>query len=297
MLLSVVKFLISRFKKKANWRDIQGVRNAFEKVILKYGVPNKACRYESVQIGSMQAEWIIPLANPDDNRVLLYFHGGGFATGSYITHRPHVSQLVMHSKIRALVINYRLAPEDKYPAALDDALMAYQWLLNKQYQPGRIAFGGDSAGGGLVVSTLLYLRDHQVPLPKCAICMSPWLDLTLSGASYADREAEDVMLVREAFPFWVHNYIGEADARSPYISPLFGDLRQLPPVYIQVGTAEMLYDDSLSFAKRAEEAGSPVTLDVFPGYFHVFQAFFRLLSMARRANEKIAAFLAAQLPA
>jgi monoterpene epsilon-lactone hydrolase len=244
----------------------------------------------------MKAEWIIPVtADPEDKRVLLYFHGGGYAAGSINTHRPQVSQMVAYSGIKALMIEYRLAPENKYPAAIDDAALAYEYLLKNNYLPEKIAFGGDSAGGGLTIATLLYLRDHNMPLPKCAICLSPWLDLTLSGDSIIANEKLDVMLIREAFPEWVKNYLGDVDPATPYASPYFADLHGLPPIYIQVGTAEMLMDDSVRFARKAQEQGVPVTIDVYEGYFHVFQAFFRILRTARRANRKLAAFLAEQL--
>ena len=295
MMLSIIKHTVRKFKKKADWRDITRVRYGFEKITTKYAKVNPACRYEPFQMDHMKAEWIISVDKPDTNRVLLYFHGGGYATGSINTHRAHISQLVMHSGIKALMIDYRLAPENKFPAAVDDAVYAYEWLLKNNYLPDRIAFGGDSAGGGLTVATLLYLRDQNKPLPKCAICMSPWLDLTQSGDSFNTKEKIEPMLVKEAMPVWAANYLGEADARSSYASPLFGELNGLPPIYIQVGTDEILLDDSVRFAQKAQAAGAPVTIDTYPGYFHVFQAFFRILKTAREANKKLAAFLVQQI--
>jgi monoterpene epsilon-lactone hydrolase len=295
MILSILKCAMRRFKKKANWRDISDVRYGFEQIGRKYDKVNKFCRHGSFQIERMKAEWIIPKANPDTKKVLLYFHGGGYAAGSINTHRAQVSQLVMLSGIRALLIEYRLAPEHKYPAPIEDAVLAYDWLLANNYLPEHIAFGGDSAGGGLTVGALLYLRDQGKPLHKCAICLSPWLDLTLSGGSQVTKELADPMLVKEAFPLWVSNYLGDADPRSPYASPLFAELHGLPPVYIQVGSEEMLLDDSVRFADKAKAAGSTVTLEIFEGYFHVFQAFFRVLNQAREANKKLAAFLVQQL--
>ena len=295
MMLSIVKSAVRRFKSKANWRNISNVRYGFEQIGRKFDKVNKACRYDSFQIERMKAEWIIPAHNADDTRVLLYFHGGGYAAGSISTHRAQVSQMVMHSGIKTLLIEYRLAPEHKYPAPIEDAVLAYDWLLSKGYLPERIAFGGDSAGGGLTVATLLYLRDNNKPLPKCAICLSPWLDLTLSGESQVTKEQAEPMLVKEAFPLWVNNYLADADPRSPYASPLFADLQGLPPIYIQVGTDELLLDDSTRFAQKAKEAGVAVTIDIYEGYFHVFQAFFRVLKKAREANKKLAAYLVAQI--
>jgi monoterpene epsilon-lactone hydrolase len=295
MMLSLIKYAVGRFKKKADWRDINRVRHGFEKISTKYAKINKACSYEPFMLEHMKAEWIKPIGRPDTNRVLLYFHGGGYAAGSINTHRPHISQLVMLSGIKALMIEYRLAPEHKYPAQIDDAVLAYDWLLKNNYLPDRIAFGGDSAGGGLAIASLLYLRDHGKPLPKCAICLSPWLDLTLSGESHAVNEKLDVMLVREAFPLWVKNYLGEVGPRTPYASPVFADLHGLPPIYIQVGTVEMLQDDSILFAEKAKAAGVDIKIDIYPGYFHVFQAFFRILKVAREANKKLAAFMVEQI--
>lgn len=295
MMLSVIKYAIRRFKKKADWRDINRVRYGFEKIASKYARPNKACRYEPFTIGNMKAEWIIPTQKPDTNRVLLYFHGGGYAAGSINTHRLHISQLVMYSGIKALLIDYRLAPENKFPAPVEDATLAYEWLLQNNYLPERIAFGGDSAGGGLTVATLLSLRDQNMPLPKCAICMSPWLDLTSSGISQITKEHLEPMLVKEAMPVWAAQYLGDADPRSPYASPLFADLHGLPPIYIQVGTDELLLDDSVRFEQKAKEAGVEVSVDIYLNYFHVFQAFYQVLKTARNANKKLAAFMAQQI--
>lgn len=294
-MLSIVKYAMRRFKAKAQWQNIFEVRYGFEQIGRKYDKVNKACRYESFQIDRMKAEWIVPKSKPDTNRVLLYFHGGGYAAGSINTHRAQVSQLVQLSGIKALLIEYRLAPEHQFPAPIDDALFAYEWLLKSNYLPERIAFGGDSAGGGLTIATLLNLRDQGLPLPKCAICLSPWLDLTLSGESQTTKENAEPMLVKEAFPLWVNNYLGDADPKSPYASPIFAELNGLPPIYVQVGTEELLYSDSITFVEKAKAAGSPVTLDIYEGYFHVFQAFFRVLKTAREANKKLAAYLVQQI--
>ena len=297
MILSIVKYAIKRFQKNAQWQDIQRVRFGFEKLTKKYDRRSKQCRYEPFLIDDMKAEWIIPIKTPDTNRALLYFHGGGYAAGSINTHRSHISQLSKLSGFRVLMIDYRLAPEHKYPAPIDDAVKAYEWLLRNNYLPERIAFGGDSAGGGLTVATLLYLRDNGMALPKCAICLSPWLDLTLSGESQASKAQLEPMLVKEAFPLWVSNYLGDVDPRTPYASPIFAELKGLPPIYVQVGTDELLLDDSTRFVQLANEAGSSVTLDIYEGYFHVFQSFFMVLRTARKANKKLADFIVAQIGA
>ena len=295
MILSVVKYTIRRFKEKADWRDLVKVRRGFERLARRYDHPNKACSYQPIMIGDMKAEWIVARDKPDTNRVLLYFHGGGYAAGSINTHRAQVAQMVMHSGVKALMIDYRLAPENKFPAPVDDAVRAYEYLLRNNYMPECIALGGDSAGGGLTVATLLSLRDQGLAMPRCAICMSPWLDLTQSGQSQITNETKEVMLVKEALPLWAKQYLGDADPQSAYASPLFADLRGLPPVYIQVGSDEILLDDSLRFSERARAAGVTVHLDIFEGYFHVFQGFWMLLRKAREANKKLAEYLIQQL--
>ena len=297
MILSVVKYAIRRFKSKADWRDIKRVRYGFEKIASKYGKLNDKCRYEPFVIDEMKAEWIIAKEKPDTNRVLLYFHGGGYAAGSINTHRNHISQIVMHSGIKALLIDYRLAPEIKFPAPIEDAIMAYEYLLKNNYRPDRIAFGGDSAGGGLTIATLLSLREQNMPLPKCAICLSPWLDLTQSGESQITKEKAEPMLVKEALPLWTSNYLGNTDPKNPYASPLFADLKGLPPIYIQVGTDEILLDDSTRFYNIAKDTGVNITIDIYEGYFHVFQAFYTVLRKAREANEKLADFMVTQIGA
>jgi hypothetical protein len=142
---------------------------------------------------------------------------------------------------------------------------------------------------------MLYLRDNHIPLPQCAICLSPWLDLTCSGESMTTKAKEEPMLIAEAMPFWAGKYLGNTDPKTPYASPIYADLRGLPPTYIQVGTAEVLLDDSTRYAARAQEHAAPVTLDIYPDYFHVFQSFFRILPKARQANRKLAQYLMEQL--
>ncbi|MBS1594159.1 MAG: alpha/beta hydrolase [Bacteroidetes bacterium] len=297
ILLWFIKWLIRRVQRQADWRNIARVRGGFEKIGRRFDFRSRKCRYEAFTIDGMQAEWLIPLAPHDDSKALLYFHGGGYAAGSINTHRPHISQVARLANVRTLMINYRLAPENKFPAPIEDAVKAYDYLLAQGYKPEHIAFGGDSAGGGITLGTLLWLRDHQRLLPQCAICLSPWTDLTHTGGSFAANDKIEPMLIAEAMPYWAANYMGDADLRNPYASPLFGDLHGLPPIYIQVGTAELLLDDSLRFAAKAKEAGVDVSIDVYEGFFHVFQAFFMILCTARRANKKLAAFVSSRLGA
>ena len=292
--LYFVKKLIKKFQQKSQWENIPRSRAGFEKLTNRVPSHHPDVDYELFQIEDLKAEWMLP-KNADTKKVLLYFHGGGYAVGSPNTHRALISQIAIEANVKALAIDYRLAPEHKFPAPIHDAVKAYQWLLANGYPPHQIAFGGDSAGGGLTFATLLYLRDNKISLPKCAIALSPWTDLTLSNPSHEKNKIIEPMLLPEAFPLWVKNYVGDTDPKTPYASPLFADLQNLPPIYIQVGTEEILLDDSVRFAERAIEQGLNVKLDIYKGYFHVFQGFFRILYKARQANRKLAAFLVEQL--
>lgn len=291
--LFLIKRFLNKLKSRVDYTDILLARRGFERVS-KFNKPRQGFKYATENIGDIKTEWVMP-NGADEKKVLLYFHGGGYATGSINTHRTLVSQIARNAGITALSVEYRLAPEHKFPAAVEDAFAAYQWLLQKGYLPQNICFGGDSAGGGLTLATLLYVRDKNTPLPKCAIALSPWTDHTFTGNSYQANRLIDPMLVAEGFPVWSKHYTGDADPKNPYISPLFGDLHGLPPVYIQVGEDELLLDDSTRFAAKAKEAGVDIALDVFPEMFHVFQAFLRILPTARQANLQLGNFLKKQL--
>lgn len=294
--LFVIKKLLRRIKTRTDYNNIEYARRGFEKVVSRWNTHLKGFTYEQFHIGSMKCEWITP-ENADTSKVLLFFHGGGYATGSINTHRALVSKLAEYAGIKALVIDYRLAPENKYPAPIEDAATAHQWLMQNGFSNSQICFGGDSAGGGITIGTLLYLRDNNIPLPKCAITLSPWLDLTGSGDSFKTKHDEDPMLVAAGLPVWGKNYAGDADLKSPYASPIFHSLKNLPPVYIQVGEEEILLDDSIRFEKKAKEDGVNVRLEIYPKKFHVFNAFWRILPKAREANKKLGAFLKEQLTA
>jgi monoterpene epsilon-lactone hydrolase len=288
--LFFIKNLLSTLKSRVDYHNLLFARRGFERLTGRFNKPLNGFKYIADKIGDMHVEWVVP-EGADANKALLYFHGGGYATGSINTHRAEVSQIARDAGIRALIINYRLAPEHKYPAALEDATAAYHWLLQTGYTNNDICFGGDSAGGGLTICTLLYLRDRDIPLPNCAIALSPWLDHTMTGASYLGKKDIDPMLVAEGMPIWSKHYIGETDPKTPYISPIFADLQGLPPIYIQVGEDEMLLDDSTRFAEKARAEGADVSLDIYPEMFHVFQAFWRVLPISRQANIKLGEFL------
>lgn len=215
------------------------------------------------------AEWIqVPDA---DWGVILYLHGGAYALGSISTHREFVARLARAAGMRGLAINYRLAPEHPFPAAMEDATAAYEWLLGIGVEPSRIVVAGDSAGGGLALAALVALRDTGKPLPAGAVCISPWTDLTLSGASVQSKAHLDCVLDPDSLEMYARLYAGERDRTSPLISPLYADLSDLPPLLMQVGTDEILLDDATRCAAKARQAGVSVSLEVWDEMFHVFQ--------------------------
>jgi monoterpene epsilon-lactone hydrolase len=226
--------------------------------------------------------------------VILYFHGGVYVIGTAVASVPLVSQVVRRAGARAITLDYRLAPEHPYPAAVDDARAAYEGLLAQGIDPGQIALAGESAGGGLAVATLLALRKAGTPLPAGAFLMSPYADLTLSGETLADRQALDAVLTPEGLRARVPDYVAAADPSDALISPIFGDLSGLPPLLIQVGSNEILLSDALRLAARAALSDVQVTLEVIPGVPHVFQGFAGLLDEAGAALDRAADFLNAQ---
>ncbi len=205
--------------------------------------------------------------------MLLYFHGGGYVIGSVASHRELASRLAAQAGCAALVVDYRLAPEHPFPAAVQDARAAYRWLLANGCDPSRIVLAGDSAGGGLCVVLLTVLRDANEPLPAAAVLLSPWTDLALKGESIRSKARQDPMLHESQLRRWARWYRGAERAEHPSISPLYAELAGLPPIYIQVGTAEMLLDDARRLVERARECGVRTGLDEWEGMFHVFQVF------------------------
>jgi monoterpene epsilon-lactone hydrolase len=269
-------------------------RAAFERLTDLLPGRLAGCSYESIRVFDMPAEWITPKRSKSD-KVLLFIHGGGYATGSVRTHRALASQIAIHARIRALSIDYKLAPEHKFPTQIEQCVSAYEFLLDQGYKPGDIAIGGESAGGGLTGGTLNYLKDYGIPLPACAIFMSPWLDLTASGRSIITNKHKDPMVPYKGIPLWARNYAGEENLTDPYASPLFGDLTGLCPVYIQVGECEILLSDSTRYAEKAKNAGVDVTMEVWPDMFHAWQGFWMVMPEGKAAIAKLGAFLREKL--
>jgi acetyl esterase/lipase len=245
-------------------------------------------RLESVEIDGLRAEWVVP-PDADPRRVLYYLHGGGFVACSPATHRTLVARIARAAGVRALIIDYRLAPEHPFPCAVEDSLAGYRFLLDGGTRPEQIVIAGDSAGGALTLATLLSLRDAGGPLPAAAVCLSALTDATLSGESFTSREADEAMLSQDFCRLAARSYLGDRDPRHPLASPLHADLRGLPPLLIHVGTHELLLDDSLRLAQKASAAGVEVTLRVWDGMWHVFHSF--EVPEARAAVHEIAAFM------
>jgi monoterpene epsilon-lactone hydrolase len=231
----------------------------------------------------------------EPRHVVLYFHGGVYVMGDAFLVADLASQVGRRTQAKVISVDYRLAPEHPYPAAVDDALAAYGALLQSGIAPSDIAFAGESAGGGLAIATLVNTRDHGLPLPGAAFVMSPYVDLTLAGTTMETRREVDPLLSFEALQARVPDYTSGHDAALGLISPVFAELSGLPPLIIQAGTHEVLLDDALHLAQRAATADVEVTLDVTPGVPHVFQAYHSILDEGTAALDRAGRFLSAHL--
>jgi monoterpene epsilon-lactone hydrolase len=246
--------------------------------------------WEPVDAAGVPAEWV----TPDDRvpgRAVVYLHGGGYATGTLGSARALFTHLARATRARLLAVDYRLAPEHPFPAAVDDAVAAYRYAVAAGHAAEAIALCGDSSGGGLALGALVALRDLDEPMPGTAIALSPWTDLTLSGASLQANRDSDPMVSERTLGQMADAYLGGADRRSPTASPLFADLTGLPPLLLQVGSGELLLDDTTRFAERAEAAGVDVTLERWDDVFHVWHAFADLLPEARDAIAAIGTYV------
>jgi monoterpene epsilon-lactone hydrolase len=266
--------------------SISELRQRLESLAERFGKIPSGVEASSVIIGGLSAEWIQPTQVRDD-RAILYFHGGGYVMGSSRSHRAIVAKFVAGSGIAALVFDYRLAPEHPYPAALDDSLAAYTWMLSQGFSPSNIGFVGDSAGGGLCLATLLSAREKKL-LPAAAVALSPWTDLKCTGNSY---QRKDPLVPEGSLSVFGKYYVGENDPALPSISPLYGDLAGLPPLLIYAGENESMLDDSIQFAKKARTSGVKVKLQVGKGMVHCYPALSPLFPEAKEALKDICIFL------
>jgi epsilon-lactone hydrolase len=269
-------------------------REMYDRAEQVFVVPSDT-RVEAVTAGGQPAEWLAPAGSRAD-AALLYLHGGGYVIGSPRSHRHLAEAIARAAGIGCLLPDYRLAPEHPFPAAVNDAVAAYRWLVEqRRIAADRIAIGGDSAGGGLAVAALVAIRDKGLPLPAAGICISPWTDLTCSAPSYQAKAATDPLVIHPRIMAMASDYLGSTDPRTPLASPLFADLRGLPPLLIHVGSEEVLLDDATGLGDRARAAGVPVTVEVWEQMIHVWHWFLPWLDEAQSAVDKIGGFLRSQL--
>ena len=270
---------------------VQETRENFEQMTKVFPVaPDVKC--EPVNAGGVKSEWVTT-PGADAGRAVLYLHGGGYVIGSINTHRDLAGRISRAAKARVLLIDYRLAPEHPFPAAVEDSVAAYRWMLAQGLKPSRIAVAGDSAGGGLTVATLVAIRDAKLATPAAGVCLSPWTDLEALGDSMKSKASIDPIVQKEGLLEMAAHYLNGQDARSPLAAPLYADLAGLPPLLVQVGTAETLLDDSTRLAERARKAGVKVTLEPWNDMIHVFQVFAPMLDEGQQAIDKIGEFVRA----
>ncbi len=262
-------------------------RKGVDRVTARMKMPKGVVTRE-VDANGIRAEWIVPeqrLAG----KALLYIHGGGFISGSCSTHRMHVGKFAIEAGLESLLFDYRLAPEHRFPAALEDCVSVYTWLLEQGYDASDVVVGGESAGGTLTLSLFLALKERGVPLPKAAFSISPVTDLRCKADSFTRNAGKDIA-PEGSSELWTSYYIGDEDPTNPLLSPLMGDFKGLPPLHVCVGTYEIHLDDCVNLADRAKEHGVDVTLSKWPGMVHAFPIMSPLFPEAKQALSEISAF-------
>ena len=244
---------------------------------------------EAVDADGIPAEWVTaPGAN---NGAVLYLHGGGYVTGSVISHRGMAANLSRTSGCSVLTVDYRLAPENKHPAQVQDAHTAYSWMLSNGADRSMTIIAGDSAGGGLTVATLLSVRDEGDPLPAAGVCISPWVDMEGTGDSMKSKAGVDPMVSKDGLIDMAQNFLGDGDRRDPLAAPLYADLTGLPPLLIIVGTAEVLLDDAIRLHEKAESVGVDSTLEIWDDMVHIWPWFAPFLPEGQQAMEQMGDFI------
>jgi epsilon-lactone hydrolase len=272
--------------------DLATLRSGFEEAMRHIPIADDVQRTD-IDLGGVDAIEV-SIKGADSSNAILYFHGGVYVIGSASATVPLAADLARRSNAKVVSVDYRLAPEHPYPAAVEDARTAYEGLLSQGIEPSSIAISGESAGGGLAVALLLALRDADIPMPSSAFLMSPYADLTLSGSTISAKQDVDPLFTEETLRRRVGDYVAGANPSDPFISPVFGDLRGLPPLLIQVGSHEILLSDAIRLAGRAAEADVSIALEVTPGVPHVFQAYAAVLDEGDVALNRAAAFLTTQ---
>lgn len=269
--------------------SIEQFREDCEKGAARYAKITEGITVKEQTIEGIKSEWLIPAgANPE--KLIMYVHGGGYVSGSCSDHRGFVSKFAAFTRVTNLVFEYRLAPEHPFPAALDDSVIVYKWLLAEGYKPENIVIAGESAGGGLCFATLLALKENKIPMPAAAVAISPWTDLTCSSESYKTKNRFSPAPLNSWFVFSKH-YCGKTPATNPFISPLFGDLKGLPPLFINSGVNDELFDDGERFAAKANNAGVDVTFRAGTGMVHCYPLLAPMFPEATEAMNEIVAFV------
>jgi monoterpene epsilon-lactone hydrolase len=285
-----MRFLLRKyFKPLSAESDVHKVRAGFEANAKKLG-PAKGVLIRQENIAGVDCEWLIP-PGCESAPLIYYLHGGAYMVGSPRTHRKMVGHIAKHAGMRALLPDYRLAPENPFPAALEDSTAVYRSLLEGGNNASRIAIGGDSAGGNLSMATLLALRDARDELPAACFLLSPWLDLACEGETLVTNATREPWFAAEEMPGIVSNYCSEFDIRNPLVSPVFADVSGLPPTLIQAGDQEILLSDSLRLADNISASNGSVTLQIWPDMWHVFQYFIGRMPESKRAIQDVADFL------
>lgn len=292
---ALIKMLIRWQRKKTDYDRPVAIRSATEKLARRYLRMPLACMASEADAGGVSAEQV-SWYGKNEGRTILYFHGGGYTFCSPRTHRPLVCRIARACGAKAFVPEYRLAPEHPHPAAVEDAVKSYRWLLKSGIKPHRIAVMGDSAGGGLALVLLQQLRDKKIPPPACAVLLSPWTDLTASGSSIQHNKRKDPLLEPIALQKFARYYVPDGTLDRPTASPLFGDFTKLPPLLFQVGECEILLDDVRRAAEKARASGVDSEITVWPGMIHVFQYLAPFLKDARKAIEDIGMFVKKHIP-
>ena len=290
-----VSLLIKTFLRRRSWgRDEQELarqaRRSFGSPKIYQWFKSRGLQIETVKDGGVLGEWIVPPEAVQD-RIIFYIHGGGYVSCSAATHRPITTTLARLSRFRIFSLNYRRAPEHRFPAALDDAVAAYRWLLNRGIKPGKIALAGDSAGGGLVLATLLRARDENLPLPACAVCFSPWTDMTGESETIQSNDGRCAMFHPENTGEFGRAYLGETSPNEPYASQVLAELNDLPPVLLQVGSTELLLDDSRRIHEKIQAAGGISRLEIFDDVSHCWQMLDGIVPEARVALRQASDFI------
>jgi epsilon-lactone hydrolase len=269
--------------------DLAERRKRLDALGAQYSLPEDV-RVEGVDANGVAAEWTTTPVS-DSSRVILFLHGGGYISGSLDSHRHMIAQAGREAQARTLSLGYRLAPEHPFPAALDDALAGYRFLLTSGFPAKRTVVAGESAGGGLAIAMLVSARDAGLELPACAWLSSPWVDLALSGGSMTTKAAVDPLISKPYLEELATAYLHGADPRTPLASPIHADLSGLPPMLIQVGSSETLLDDSIRLAAVAGAAGVRVTLEIWPDMIHAWHLFYQQVAAGRRALASVGAFI------